>query len=79
MKQIFEWCHKYGISLNPKKIIFGQSEETLLGHIIAKRKIKFDIEREKSITQISFPMNKKDMQYFLGKINFLRKFVSDCA
>jgi len=24
LNKIFEWCHKYGISLNHKKIIFGR-------------------------------------------------------
>jgi hypothetical protein len=31
---IFERCRKYGISLNPKKIIFSVEEGKMLGHII---------------------------------------------
>eukprot|EP00253_Pinus_taeda_P004886 PITA_04886 len=69
----------YKISLNPKKSIFIVSEGNLLGHIIAKSGIKVDPERVKAITQIPFPLNKKAMQFFLGKIMFLYKFISNYA
>ena len=36
-----------------------------------------DLEQVITITQIPFPVNKKAMQSFLGKIKFLRKFISD--
>jgi len=52
------------------------SEGNLLGHIIAKSGFKMDPKRVKAITQIPFPVNKKSMQSFLGKINFLHKFIS---
>jgi len=78
-KKIFERCCKYGNSLNPKKIIFDVSEVTLLGHIIAKSGIKLDPERIKTIAQIPFPVNNKVMQSFLGKINFLHKFIFNYA
>jgi len=53
-------------------------EGNLLGYIIAKSRIKFDWERVQTITQIPHLVNKKAMQS-LGKINFLRKFISDYA
>lgn len=77
LKQIFEQYRKYGIFLNPKKSIFGVLKCTLLGHIIAKNGIKFDLKRVKTIAQILLPVNKKDMQSFPGTINFLHKFISD--
>jgi len=49
LKKIFERCRKYGISLNPKKIIFTVSEGNVLGHIIVKSGIKADLERVKTI------------------------------
>lgn len=53
------------------------SYKNRLGHIIMKSGIKVDPERVKAITQIPFLMRNKSMQSFLGKINFLRKFISD--
>ena len=77
LKQIFERCKKYGISLNPKKIIFVVTEGNLLGHIITKNGIIVDPERVKAIALIPPPSSKKAMQSFLDKINCVRKFISD--
>jgi hypothetical protein len=40
--QIFERCRKYGMSLNPKKTIFGVEEGKLIGHIISQAIIHID-------------------------------------
>jgi hypothetical protein len=74
LTQIFERCRKYGIYLNPKKTIFRVEEGKLLGHIISKDGIHIDPECIKEISQLPLPHNKKAMQYFFGKINFVRKF-----
>ena len=79
LKQIFECCRKYGISLNPKKCVFTVMEGKLLDHIISKRGISIDLERIEAIAQIPFPHNKKGMQSFMGTINFVRRFVPDFA
>jgi hypothetical protein len=75
LRQIFERCRKYGISLNPKKTIFIVSEGILLGHIISKDGISVDPERTKSILQIAPPHSKRSMQSFFDRINFVRRFV----
>jgi len=59
LKQIFECCRKYGISLNPKKCVFFVLNGNLLGHIISKKGISIDPKRIKAIAQIPFPHNKK--------------------
>ena len=79
LKQIFERCRKYGISLNPKKCVFAVTEGKLLGHIVSKRGISIEPERIKAIEQIPMPHNKKGMQSFMGTINFVRRFVPDFA
>lgn len=77
LKQIFERCRKYGISLNPNKSIFVVSEGNLIGKIITKSGITVDPNIVKAITQIPHPNDKKVMQSSLVKINFLRKFISN--
>jgi hypothetical protein len=79
LTQIFERCRKYGISLNPKKTIFGVEEGKLLGHIISQAGIRIDPEWIRAIAQLPLPHNKKAMQSFFGKINFVRKFTPDFA
>ena len=71
LKQIFEHCRKYGISLNPRKCVFAVIEGKLLGHVVSKKGISIDPERIKAIEQIRLPHNKKCMQSFMGTINFM--------
>ena len=54
-------------------------EGTLLGFVISPEGITIDLGRIEAIKAIVFPHNKKDMQSFLGKINFMRRFISDFA
>jgi hypothetical protein len=75
LQRVFEKCRKFGISLNPKKILFGLKEGKLLGHIISKDEIKIDPSRIEAIQKLEHPRNIKELQSFIGKINFLRRFI----
>lgn len=77
LKQIFECCKRYGISLNPKKSFFSLDQGKHLGFIVSKHGIYIDPDRIKEISNIPFPHNKKSMQSFLGQINFVKRFVPD--
>lgn len=77
LKAIFERCQWYRISLNPKKTIFAIEECTLLRFVISLNQIAIDLRRIEAIKVISPPHNKKAMQSFLGKIIFVRRFISD--
>ena len=79
LRQVFIKCVKFGISLNPKKSLFGLEEGKFLGHIISKDGIRIDHPRIEAILQIKHPRNNKELQAFLGKINFLRRFISNLA
>eukprot|EP00253_Pinus_taeda_P025706 PITA_25706 len=79
LKQVFLKCRQYGISLNPKNSLFGLEEGKLMGHIISKDGIRIDTARVEAILQILHPRNVKELQAFLGKINFLRRFISNLA
>jgi hypothetical protein len=50
LRQTFEKCKKYGLSLNPKKSHFAMQEGKLLGHIISKEGIKIDPKRLRQLT-----------------------------
>ena len=54
-------------------------EGKILGHIISKKGIKIDLDRVADIHQIGLPRNKKEIQSFLGKVNFLRRFITNFA
>ena len=79
LKQTFLKCRKYGLSLNPKKSHFVVQEGKLLGHFVSADSITIDSERVKAIMKISLPRSKKDVQSFIGKINFMRWFIPNFA
>ena len=54
-------------------------EGKLLGHIVSRDGIKIDPKRVESIDTINIPRNKKEIQSFLGKINFLKRFIPNFA
>jgi len=76
LRQVFTKCMKYGISLNPKKSLFRLEYGKLLGHIISKDGIWIYPTRIEAILQIPHPRNIRELQAFLGKLNFLRRFIS---
>jgi hypothetical protein len=79
LEKIFRKCRRYGISLNPRKSHFAMPEGKLLGHIISTGGIKIDPKRVEAIQEIAIPRNKKSIQSFIGRINFLRRFVPNFA
>eukprot|EP00253_Pinus_taeda_P032411 PITA_32411 len=79
LRQVFLIFRKYGISLNPKKSLLGLEEGKLLGHIISKYGIRIDPDRIQAILQVPHPRNIKELQAFLGKINFLRRSIPNLA
>jgi hypothetical protein len=79
LKKVFLKCRKFGISLNPKKSLFAMQEGKLLGHIVSAEGVRIDPNRVEAIQALSIPRSKKEVQSFLGKINFLRRFVPNFA
>jgi hypothetical protein len=75
LKQTLEKCRKFGLSLNPKKSHFAMQEVKLLGHIVSRDGIKIDPKRVEVIDTINIPRYVKEIQSFLGKINFVRRFI----
>ena len=65
------------MSLNLAKSIFGVSWGKLLGHIFKDSSISIDLERVCVIQNLPPPTTKKDMQSFMGKINFVRRFIHE--
>lgn len=77
--KVFDRCRKFGISLNPKRYLFSIKEGKLLGHIISKEGVVIDPKHVFAIETLTLPRNKKEIQAFLGKINFLRGFIPNYA
>jgi ribonuclease HI len=59
LKQTFENCRRFGLSLNPRKLHFAMQEGKLLGHVVSKDGIKIDPKRVEAIDTINIPRNVK--------------------
>jgi hypothetical protein len=65
--------------MNPRKCDFGVPAGKFLGFIIHEHGIEIDPDRIKFIQNVGPPTCKLEMQKFLDKVNYLRKFISNLA
>jgi hypothetical protein len=75
--KVFLKCRKFGLSLNLKKSLFTMKEGKLSGHIVSAEGVRIDSNRVEAILTLALPRSKKEVQSFLGKVNFLRRFLSN--
>jgi len=68
-----------GLNMNPLKCAFGVSARMFLGFIIHEKGIEIDQKRIETMKKVEAPASKKDLQKFLGKVNFLRRFISNLS
>jgi len=55
--------------------VFAVNEGKLLGFVVSASGMTIEPERIQAIEKIQMPSNKKGMQSFFGKINFVKRFV----
>jgi hypothetical protein len=79
LRKAFEKMRQYGLKMNPRKCAFGVSAGKFLGFIIHEHGIEIDPNRIKSIRNVGAPTCKLEMEKFLGKVNYLRRFISNLA
>ena len=54
-------------------------EGKLLGHIISKDGIMIDPDKMNAILKVEVPRNKREIQSFIGQVNFSRRFIPSFA
>ena len=77
--QAFERMRKYNLKMNPLKCAFGVSAGNFLGFLVHQRGIEIDNNKAKAVIGAPAPTNKKELQRFLGQINYVRRFIADLA
>jgi hypothetical protein len=70
-------CRYYNICLNPHKCIFVVESGQLLGFIVANDGIRVDRLKVKAITNLPPPSTILQLQILQGKVNFLRRFITN--
>jgi hypothetical protein len=72
-----ERMHWYELKMNPLKCAFSVSASKFLGFIIHEHGTEIDLKKMESINKVQPPRCRNDMQKFLGKLNYLRQFISN--
>ncbi|CAL2276893.1 unnamed protein product [Prunus armeniaca] len=79
LRRAFLRMRQHKLKMNPKKCVFGVQAGNFLGFLVHQRGIEIEKNKAKSIIEALPPRNKKELQSLLGKINFLRRFISNSA
>ena len=79
LRKSFERMRLHQLKLNPFKCAFGVQAENFIGFLVHQRGMEVDQNKVKAIISAKAPQNKKELQKFLGQVNYLRRFISNLA
>jgi hypothetical protein len=79
VRKTLECTRKHGLKMNPNKCAFVVSAEELLGFLLHEGGIEVGTKSMKAIDEVVPPTNLKELQSLLGKINFVRRFISNLS
>ena len=75
LRKLFKRLVKYRLRLNPNNCVFGASSRKLFGFIISQRGIEVDLMKVQAIRDMLALKTKKQVQSFLGRINYIARFI----
>ncbi|GKV41675.1 hypothetical protein SLEP1_g49174 [Rubroshorea leprosula] len=78
LRKAFERMRQHGLKMNPLKCAFGVSASNFLGYLVHECGLEVD-KKSKAMIEAKPPQNKKELQRFLGQVNFLKRFISNLA
>ena len=70
-----EVLQKYSLSLKPEKCEFERTSVEYLGVVVSHDSVKMDPAKIAGVSEWPTPSNKKEVQSFLGFINFYQRFI----
>jgi hypothetical protein len=79
VRKTLECTRKHGLKMNPNKCAFGVSVGEFLGFLVHEGGIEVGKKSMKAIDEVIPPTNLKELQSLLGKINFVRRFISNLS
>ena len=79
VKRILGKLRQHQLSLKAEKCYFDKEEIDFLGLIITEKGIRMDPNKVKAVTTWPTPTMKRELQQFLGFVNFYRRFVKGFA
>jgi hypothetical protein len=79
LRLAFEKMRRYKLKMNPLKCAIVVSAGKFLGFIVHVKGIEIDPKKIEAIQSVKAPTCKKDLQKFLGKVNYLRRFICNLS
>lgn len=79
LEKFLERASKVGLKLNRDKLQLGQPSVKFMGHIISSEGILPQESKVKAIENMQPPTNVKELQRFLGVVNYLGKFIKNLS
>jgi hypothetical protein len=79
VRQVLTALKNHNLKIKPQKCSWFKPEVEFLGHIVGRNGIKKLPTYVEAISAFPMPNTVKEMQSFLGVINFQRKFIPGCS
>jgi hypothetical protein len=79
LRKILECTRKHGLKMNPNKCVFGVSAGQFLGFMVHQRCIEISRKSIDAINKVVALADKTELQSLIGKINFIRRFISNLS
>ncbi|BHF58900.1 hypothetical protein SprV_0100185500 [Sparganum proliferum] len=76
---VFDRLQQFGVVLNPSKCVFGVPSLEFLGHLVDSHGIRPLPSKVAAIRDFPLPPSKRQLQRFLGMVNFFRRFLPNCV
>jgi hypothetical protein len=79
LRRVLERTRKFELRMNPKKCAFGVSAGQYLGFLVHERGIEIGLKSQEAVKTMVPPTTKKELQQLIGKINLVRRFISNLS
>lgn len=79
LQKVLEALKAYDVVLNSMKCVFRATEIIFLGHKLSANGIEPTEEKMIAIKSCRAPQSKEEVRSFLGLVNYVGRFIPDCA
>nr|VZI22704.1 unnamed protein product [Spirometra erinaceieuropaei] len=76
---VFGRLDKFGVVINPSKCVLGVPSLEFLGHQVDSEGLRPLPSKVETVRNFPPPTSKRQLQRFLGMVNFYRRFLPNCA
>ncbi|BHF65861.1 hypothetical protein SprV_0200887400 [Sparganum proliferum] len=77
--RVFDRLDQFGVVINPSKCVLGVPSLDFLGHHVDAKGLRPLSSKVEAIRDFPPPTSKRQLQRFLGMVNFYRRFLPNCA